>query len=349
MSLLRQDATTGGWVIVAPGRRDRPDEGEPRTEPAPSPSAECPLCPGHEAETPPELWRIPAADGVSWAVRVVPNKFAVLSPEGRSGGDREAAPPFHEIDGIGHHELVVESPHHHRRLAEMSPGEVARVLETYHARYQALRRDPRVAYVVAFKNQGARAGASLAHPHSQIVATPLAPLSLEHRFARARAHHAETGRCLYRELVEAEAAAGDRVVADTGDFLVFCPFASGVPYETWIAPRRDQPSFGHTSASERAELGRVLSSTLGALDDALGAPDFNLILHTAPLAEQDEPCYLWHLQVLPRTTTLAGFELGTGIPINTCFPEDAAARLREDAPPSEPPTRTRTTERGGEA
>ena len=341
MSVLRQDPTTGGWVIVEPGRRNRPEEEAVAEKPVARPSAGCPLCPGHEAETPPELWRLPAADGASWAVRVVPNKFAVLAPSAGSGQEREEATLFRERSGIGHHELIVESPEHDRRMAEMSPTEVTRVLDAYHARYQALRGDPGVAYVVVFKNRGTRAGASLAHPHSQIVATPMAPLALEHRIARARSHHAETGRCLYCDLVEAEAGAGDRVVAKTEGFLVYCPFASSVPYETWIAPWRHQPSFGHTSAAERTELGDVLGSTLRALDGALERPDFNLILHTAPVADEGEPYYLWHLQILPRTTTLAGFELGTGIPINSRLPEDAASSLRDTRADSPPPLRPR--------
>lgn len=326
MPVLRRDATTGDWVILAPGREERPEE-TVRQAAGPAGSADCPLCPGHEAETPPEILRIPG-EGGRWALRVVPNRFAVLSPAGGAAREVSEAPLFAELPGIGHHEVVVETPEHGRRMAEMSTQEVARVLDAYHARYLALRRDPGVAHLVAFKNSGERAGASLAHPHSQLVAMSVVPPGVERRLRRARAHHRRSGANLYRELADAEVAAGRRVVDETEDFVVYCPFASTLPYETWIVPRRDQASFGATSGSQRAALAGLLRSTLAALDDALDRPDFNYVLQTAPLSDEDAPFYLWHLRILPRAATLAGFELGTGIAIDTRRPGDAAAELR---------------------
>lgn len=311
---------------MAPGRRRRPHQASGEVRGVSSSS--CPLCPGREAETPREVLRLPPEDGNPWAVRVVPNKFAVLSPEQGGPEERCEGMLFRERDGVGYHELVVDSAHHDRRIAEMSGGEVALILDAYHDRYRELRNDARVAYIVVFKNVGSRAGASLQHPHSQIVAVPMAPRSLEQRYARARAYHDETKRCLYCDMVEAEREAATRMVGETDRFVAFCPFASGVPFETWIAPKAHQPSFGATSRADRLELGELLRSSLRRADEALGRPDFNYVLHTAPVSEENEPYYLWHLQILPRTTTLAGFELGSGIPINTTLPEDAAAALR---------------------
>lgn len=329
MSVLRRDATTGGWVIVAPERRRRPKE--PRAS-QPSPAAgSCPFCAGREEDTPGELLRLSSPDGSGWSVRVVPNKFAALSPD-EPGGERLQGPFFREVAAAGHHEVIIEGPTHGRRMADMADHEVADAIEAYHSRYLALRDDGRVAYVIVFKNSGARAGASLAHPHSQIAATPMAPLGLQRRYARAREHHEATGRCLYCDLVDAELEAGSRVVLETERYVVYCPFASGVPYETWIAPRRHQPSFGFTSREERVELARILRRTLGALDRALDRPDFNYVLHTAPVGDEGKPYYLWHLQILPRIATLAGFELGSGIPINGVTPEEAAAALRAAFP-----------------
>jgi UDPglucose--hexose-1-phosphate uridylyltransferase len=325
MSVLRQDPTTGAWVIVAPHRAARPREA---AEPAaPEERAACALCPGHEAETPPELLRLPPDPAAPWVVRVVPNKFAVLSPSAERAPEPQGG-LLREIAGVGHHEVVVETPDHAGRMARSSADEIARVLDAYHARYVALRRDRRVAYVLAFKNSGIKAGASLLHPHSQIVATPIAPLGLERRYARARAHYDATHCSLYGDLIDRELEEGRRLVYEDARFVVFCPFASGVPFEIWIAPRTPEPSFGATSSAERAALGGVLRATLGALDRALGEPDFNYVLHTAPTADEDKPYYLWHVQILPRITTLAGFELGSGMSINTTFPEDAAATLR---------------------
>jgi UDPglucose--hexose-1-phosphate uridylyltransferase len=327
MSVWREDPTTGSWVIVAPARRARPHDAE--AEPGPGSGSVCPLCPGHEDQTPPELLRLPAENGDGWAVRVVANKFAALSPTADSTAEHREAGLLRERDGFGYHELIVDGPHHDQRPGEMGTRALARVLDVYHARYAALRRDPRVAYILVFKNCGARASASLVHPHSQLVATPFAPLALERRYIRARAHFERTGRCLYCDLLAAELQAARRIVWETERFVVVCPFASGTPFETWILPKRHQPSFGSTSAADRMELAAVLRPTLRALDVVLDRPDFNYVLHTAPVAEEDRPFYLWHVQVLPRVATLAGFELGSGIRINAVEPEHAATQLRQ--------------------
>ncbi|HSB20598.1 MAG TPA: galactose-1-phosphate uridylyltransferase, partial [Anaeromyxobacteraceae bacterium] len=236
---------------MAPERRRRPEEHRHQA-PDPSGAGSCPFCAGREADAPGELLRIPSPDGSGWSVRVLPNKFAALSPD-EPAGERLQGPLFREVAAAGHHEVIVEGPTHGRRTADMADREVADAIEAYHSRYVALRDDRRVAYVIVFKNSGARAGASLAHPHSQLVATPMAPLGLQGRFARVREHHAATGRCLCCDLVDAELEAAVRVVLETERYAVYCPFASGVPYETWIAPRRHQPSFGFTSREERVE------------------------------------------------------------------------------------------------
>ncbi|MCG8554313.1 MAG: galactose-1-phosphate uridylyltransferase [Proteobacteria bacterium] len=324
VSVLRQDAASGDWVILAPVRERRPQQvaGKPATR------EDCPLCPGHESRTPPELLRIPADCRAPWSVRVVPNKFALLSPA-QSAEQACNTPLLREHRGYGHHEVIVEGPGHEPRMAELSLGEVAAVLDAYSARYAELRSDPRVAYVLVFKNCGVSAGASLVHPHSQLMATQVAPLELQHRIARARKHFEHTGRCLQLDAIEAELRARERVVSETDRFVAYCPFASVAPYEVRIAPKAQQAAFGATSSAERLELAGLLRSTLLALDRALELPAFNYMLHTAPLAHETSPYYLWHLQIRPRTATLAGFELGSGIATKTVFPEEAAARLRQ--------------------
>jgi UDPglucose--hexose-1-phosphate uridylyltransferase len=325
MSVFRQDVATGGWVIIAPNRSTRPHE--PNRPTAAIATAEgCPLCRGHEAETPPELLRLPGC-GSPWRIRVVPNRYAVVSPAAEIR-ERLEGPLLLEREGVGHHELIIDSPEHDARTADLSVQQLTLLLDAYHARYESLRLDPRVAYIIVFKNSGQRAGASLTHPHSQLVTMPMAPLHLELRYERARGHYQESGRCLYCDLVDAELRADRRLVFQTERFVVFCPFASGVAYETWIVPKQHQPSFGRTVPAERAEAARVLRSTMRAIDRVLAKPDFNYVLHTAPVAGEDEAYYLWHLQILPRVATFAGFELGSGIPINTVPPEEAAARLR---------------------
>jgi len=328
MSVIRQDPTTREWVVIAPERWRRPHDLPAPARPAPRPSRDpaCPFCPGNEHQTPGELLRLhdPAHGG--WAVRVVPNKFAVLQP-GPDVGRREAGPLFREMAGVGHHEVIVETPAHDGVLAARSEDEIARILEAYQARYLAVRADPHVQYVIIFKNHGEGAGTSLAHPHSQLVATPIAPLRMRRQHEVAAAYFDDTGRCLYDDLVEDELRTGTRVVLETEAFVVIHPFASRAVFETWIMPRRAQPSFGQASPADRRALAGVLRRTLAGLGRALGEPDFNYIVHSAPTTDEHKAYFRWHVQILPRTS-VAGFELGSGIYISSAMPEESAAALR---------------------
>jgi UDPglucose--hexose-1-phosphate uridylyltransferase len=233
------------------------------------------------------------------------------------------------MDGVGAHEVIIETPVHNRVMPLMTDTEIEWVLQAYQARFQALRADPHVRYVIIFKNHGEQAGTSLDHPHSQLVATPIAPLQVRRTYEVAIGHYDDTGRCLYSNLVEAELEAGVRLVQETADFVVFHPFASHVPFETWIAPKRHQSSFGQVARNELAGLAPVLRKTLRALYEALGNPDFNYIVHSAPIDDESKHYYLWHIQILPRLTTIAGFELGSGMFISTMLPEVSAAFMRE--------------------
>ena len=315
MSTIRQDPTTKEWVIVATNRSHRPHDVEP-----------CPFCLGHEARTPLELFRIPDGRG-GWRVRVVANSFPALTPADQVSR-HEIGPLFREMAGVGHHEVIVETPVHDRIMAFMSDEEVALVLRAVQARHQALRSDPKVRYILIFKNHGENAGTSIAHPHCQIVATPVAPLHVRQKYAIATGYYDDTGRCLYCDVLEAEIAAGARVVLERPGFTVIQPFASQVPFETWIMPRRHQASFGQVSDPDIAALAPVVRTTLRALHDALGDPHFNLIIHSAPVEDEDEPYYLWHIQILPRVGTFAGFELGSGMRLTSASPEESAAALR---------------------
>jgi UDPglucose--hexose-1-phosphate uridylyltransferase len=334
MSVLRQDPTTKEWVIVATERARRPHDFKKQATRSPAPARDplCPFCPGNEAKTPGELLRLGDEAKSGWSVRVVPNKFPAVV----SGGElqrRELGPLFREMDGVGHHEVIVESQRHDLPVALMSAGAVELVLRAYQERYRVLREDSRVKYLIIFRNHGQTAGTSLEHPHSQLVATPIAPMLLRRKYEVAIGHYDDTGRCLYCDLVEEELAARVRVVQETDDFVVFHPYASRVPFETWIAPKRHQPSFGLVEPQELSALSGVLRQTLYALHTGLGDPDFNYIVHSAPMEDETKAYYLWHIQILPRLTTIAGFELGSGIFITTMLPEESAAFVREIPPP----------------
>lgn len=332
MSELRLDVATGEWVIIATERARRPHDFRiVGGAPGETPRQTCPFCPGREDRTPAELHREPAAG--PWSVRVVPNKFAALS-------SHAVEPPlspgpaamFLRRPGRGHHEVIVESPEHGARLPGMSAEAVAAVLRAYRARYRALSRDTHTQLIILFKNCGEQAGTSLSHPHSQLVATPVVPLWIQTKHAVARRHWDVHRRCLYCDILEAELGQKERVLFETDRFGVFHPFASRLPFETWIMPKRHTPSFGDLQDDELAELARVLRATFRLLGHGLGPFPFNYVIHSAPVGEEDRRFYLWHLEILPRLTTIAGFEMGSRIFINTAAPEDTAAFLRNLAP-----------------
>jgi UDPglucose--hexose-1-phosphate uridylyltransferase len=330
MSIIRQDPTTKEWVIIATERAKRPHEFKKKAVPRSLNAREesCPFCTGNEGLTPTEVLRLDGSLSAGWVVRVVPNRFSALKMDGEPLR-REIGPLFREMEGVGYHEVIVEGPVHNRLIPIMTDGEVSRIFEAYQKRYLALRDDPRIRYIIIFKNHGTGAGTSLEHPHSQLVATPVAPMQIRQKYEVAIAHYDDTGRCLYCDLVEEEQRAKIRMVTETERFVVFHPYASRLPFETWIAPKLHQPSFGQLTQDGLQELARVVRHCLGALYTVLGDPDFNYIIHTAPVEGETHPYYLWHIQILPRLAMIAGFELGSGIAINTILPEESAAFMRD--------------------
>lgn len=327
MATLRQDPTTKEWIILAPRRAGRPAVHDPiPRDPLPDQDRLCPFCPGNEHMTPPEIARM-ALDG-SWDQRVVPNLFAALEPGG-SLEREDAAGLFGEMGGVGSHEVIVESPLHGERMDEMSLDRLTRVIRVWRDRYLALKADPATKGVIVFKNFGERAGTSLVHPHSQIVATPVFPPESLRRYAVATRYYDDTGHCVYEDLLEAEVRRGHRLISRVDGFAAVAPFAARVPFETWIMPFRQETSFGQLDDDLVPALAEILRGILGALRRVAGDPDFNVVVLSAPSHEEWKPFFLWHLRILPRLATAAGFELGSGMYINTVAPEASAQLLRE--------------------
>jgi UDPglucose--hexose-1-phosphate uridylyltransferase len=326
MATLRQDPTTSEWVILAPGRAVRPgaDRAGPRG-PLPTLDPACPFCPGNEGRTPPETLRLP--DGPEWRIRVFPNLYPALQPGGDT--DRRGAAGTREMDGVGFHEVLVESARHDERMDEMQVEDLATVARVWRDRYGALRVHPAVREVIVFKNFGPGAGTSLVHPHSQILATPVFTPDSLRRYEVATRYFDDSGRCVYADLLDRERELGIRVVTETDDFVAVAPFAARVPYETWVAPTAHESSFHSLDDARIPSLASILRDVLGALRRAAGDPDYNLVLYSAPAHEASKPFFQWHFRLLPRMSTPAGFELATGMAINTLAPEDAAATLRD--------------------
>jgi len=328
MSELRLDPTTREWVIIAPERGGRPHEFTAPARRAPEPYlASCPFCPGNESRTTGEVASYSDPATGTWRVRAFENKYPAVRPGG-AVERRQDHPLALSVTGVGVHEVVVESAHHDRLIAEMADDEVYDVVRVYRDRLQALSTLDFVRQVVIFKNHGPSAGTSLEHPHSQIVAMPVVPWHRRHQYDVAAQHYDERGRNLYLEMVEFELASRVRVVHESTCFVEVHPYASRRPFETWLLPRTPRATFADLPDDELRDFGCTLRDALRRLHRGLNNPDFNHVLYTAASGDADEPHYCWHLRIYPRLTAVAGFEIGSGIYINASLPEDTAAFMR---------------------
>ncbi|HEY2670891.1 MAG TPA: hypothetical protein VGJ07_11015 [Rugosimonospora sp.] len=325
----RVDDETGDWSILAPRRAARPDDDR-----APRAPAGCPFCWGNEAMTPPEVLRVPAG-ARDWQVRVVPNLYAAVDPADGPGGEPhdapgDAAPPAPEPPApfTGRHEVVVESGRHDWDLRRGDPDEVAAVLFAMRERCRALATDGPAAISV-FRNYGVRAGASLVHPHSQIVALDQAPPRLVDRWRRARDHHERTGVCLHDDIASAERRAGVRLVLDLDEVLVFQPRAASVPHQTTLLPAGGGAGLADASDRTLTALAGTLPAVLAGLAAVLDDPAYNLVVHAGPTGDADAGrWYRWHITIYPRVTTVGGLEIATGVAVNPSTPEQTAPVLR---------------------
>lgn len=333
MSEFRQNPLTGQWVIIAGERGSRPSQ-QARTNTrrnAPSYEENCPFCPGNESETPPTFFEMrDATGGEQWQVRGFANKFPALATDDLATPD-VSSPLFLALPGRGEHQVIVETPLHNRLPAARTEREMVRLMDAYQQRYLSLMELPWIEYVLIFKNHGREAGTSQDHPHSQIIASPIMPDSVQRRGEASSEHYKRTRMCLMCRIVAEESRMGSRVVFQDQQFIAFHPFAASRPAETWVVPVMHQPSYAQANGEVLTGLGSILLRTLQQLNAGFNDPDFNYVLHSSPKSAGNQPPEHWHwyLQIIPRMTTAAGFELGSGIFINTMPPEQTAAIMRE--------------------
>ena len=337
MPELRKNPVTKEWVIVATERGQRPkDFGAVSEDPGLRNEFEekCPFCTGNEGMTPPEVLayrRSGRKDGPGWWVRVVPNKYPALAIEGDL--DRKGYGMYDRMNGVGAHEVIVETPLHNKCIAMIAPHEAEEVIWAYRERYMDLRKDSRFKYILIFRNHGKAAGASLAHPHSQLIAVPFVPSLIRLELMGARDYHLYRERCIYCDMIQQEVQYGKRVVSENERFVAFEPFAPQFAFETWILPKRHNPHFENEDRDGVRLFAQILQGTLLTIGKTLNYPPYNYTLHTAPFELGPDQVFHWHLQIMPRLAIAAGFEMGTGIYINTVPPEDAAEYLRAAAQP----------------
>jgi UDPglucose--hexose-1-phosphate uridylyltransferase len=335
----RRDPFSDAWVLISTDRAARPEEFRPkRFERVPQP---CPFCRGNESSTPPQIACYPpGATDADWQVRVVPNKFpAVVTgdyPDWRGSDEsNEGDELFCGTVAYGIHDLIVESPDHVVSFTDLTPEQAQWLFVAYRDRMAALAAEGKWSYAQAFKNVGPAAGSSVEHAHSQMVTLPQAPQRVIVELEKSAAYFRRHRRSIFSDLIEKElqfakeAPQDSRVVCETDDFLALCPYASRVPYETWVIPKFSGSHFDKAKDGQLAKLARVMHDVIGRIERALGQPAYNYVIHTAPFDTPVADHYHWHIEIFPRMTTQAGFELGAGHFINPVSPESAALELRQ--------------------
>ena len=330
MPELRKDPVIGRWVIIATERAKRPSDFKVEREIV-SQENTCPFCEGREEMTPPEIMAYrengSKKDAPGWRVRVVPNKFPALQVEGEL--DRRGEGMFDKMNGIGAHEVIIETPKHFCNLTQLTVPEVEEVIWAYHDRILDLKKDHRLRYVMIFKNKGAQAGASLEHTHSQLIALPVVPKRVTEEMAGSREYYSFKERCVFCDIVRQELNDGVRVVIENPSFIAIQPYAPRAPFETWIIPKAHNPSFENAQKQEYEHLAKILWQVLRKIELALNDPPYNFMIHTTPFHQEDLPYYHWHIEIMPNLVKFAGFEWGTGFYINPTPPEHSADYLRE--------------------
>ena len=341
-------------VLVATARGARPKKAEEKVARDRRDTVDtCPFCRGNEDRTPPAIKTYP--DASAWAIRIVPNLYPVL------GDDRSqtnvAFGLQQVIDGYGRHEVVIDHTHHGIAIHEMDPEHLANLFAIYQQRMEELyQSDPRLKYVLVFKNFGPAAGASIAHTHSQVIATPVVPENVQNEVYHSREHQRKYGQCVFCSLIDEaltyEATIYDResgairrkinvgqyVIERSERFLAIKPFASRFEWEIHILPLQHKADFLRATPEELTDFARVLRRTMARLDHVVGGVQYNFFLHSKPHGEEFDGCedsYHWHLEICPRTSIPTGFELGSGLFVSTVSPEAAAAELRAADPGSD--------------
>lgn len=332
MPELRKDPVTNRWVIIATERAKRPSQyGKIEEE---RKGGFCPFCPGNEKTTPPEVLSYRSSNSLrdqeGWWLRVVPNKFPALQLEGpfkRSGQGM-----YDRMTGFGGHEVLVESPHHDHTYADLPEEQIQEIIWALRDRTVELRKDRRMKYIMIFKNWGREAGASLEHPHTQIIGLPIVPKRVQEELAESAKYYDFKERCVFCDIIQQELSDAERIVAENDSFLSFMPFASRFPFETWIIPKEHSSFFNDIQKNQVTDLSRIMKTNFSLLKDALDDPPYNFVIHTTPFDETgSSPYYHWHIETMPKLTKVAGFEWGTGFYINPTPPEEAAKFFQDIA------------------
>ncbi|MBU1177545.1 MAG: galactose-1-phosphate uridylyltransferase [Patescibacteria group bacterium] len=323
-SELRMDLVSNDWVIIATGRSRRPESfSENNKKKTINSKKNCPFC--NEENIKEKIAKRDKEDG-AWFVISIPNRYPALSASDELKERKQG--PNRIMDGVGYHEVVITSDHQ-RQMAQFTQKEMEMVVDLYQSRYLDLINKKFIKYVSIFHNHGKKAGASVTHPHSQIMAIPIIDPDLRGSLEGAETFYRSQGKCVYCEMIEWEIKDKQRIVYENEKFIVLCPFASQVAFETRVYPKEHSPNFEKMTEGDKILFSDALRKALNKIYKGLNNPAYNFYIHTAPSNEESHDNYHWHLNILPRTSNWAGFELGAGIEISVIEPEKAAEFLRK--------------------
>ncbi|NLZ28610.1 MAG: galactose-1-phosphate uridylyltransferase [Firmicutes bacterium] len=337
MAEFRRDRVTGRWVIMAAEQSGQkaiqsPADREIRVEELPATVGNCPYCRGNENMTLPEIvaWREDGEregeDG-DWKVRVVPGGYPVPAPSGNVFSAERCGSGIDS--GIDPGEIIIEAPQHNLHPGRFTLEQMETVVEAYHHRFAEFSRINRARSIILFRGHKEEGGVSMEHPHARVMALPFVYPILEEEFRGARRYYLARGGCVFCSILREELRTGERIVVENDEFVALSPYAAATPYEVWILPRRHSPSFREIRPEQIAPLAAIMCQLMAGIFSALDDPPYHYYLHSAPLAEAASPFYHWHLEIVPRFAGSAGFERGTGVYINTVFPEEAARVLAQ--------------------
>ena len=338
MPELRKDPIIGRWVIISTERAKRPDQFTSPSQEGPA-EKPCPFCEGSESQTPLEIYairpRYTPANKPGWELRVVPSIAPFLRIEGDL--ERRGKGLYDLMNGIGAHEIIIETNQHIANMADLGEEQIAKVITCYIDRIVDLEKDQRFKYALVFKNYGWTAGGGrVKHSRSQLIATPVNPKRVKEELVGAKRYYNYHERCIFCDLIKQELESKDRVILDIDGFIAIAPFAARFPFEVWILPKSHSCDFTRLDMSMRIDLSRIMKKVLMKIKKGLNDPPYNYILHTAPFRREKvgywksiDYDYHWHIEIMPRLTRVAGFEWGTGFYICPLPPENAAQFLRE--------------------
>lgn len=332
---IRKDITRDDWVVIATSRSKRPDnfaQERPKPQKIPTYKKDCPFCNLTKFPQSPDVLRLPN-DPSTWQIHIFSNLYPAFSP--RPEFRTWQTGPYQALDAVGFHELLA-TRHHHQEDHALTIKEHALVLEALWLRYRQLMVEPSVNYIQIIKNHGPEAGGSLEHPHHQIFTVPILPNDVSKMLYASENYYQKNHQVVFAAIETFEREQRERLVWENDHFLMFCPYASRVPFETWILPKRPNPFFEDIDPSERESLAAALQQLFRRLYYGLNDPPYNYYIHSAPCDDTGFVCnretfrhFRWHIEVLPRLSKFGGFELGTGLEINTALPEESAKFLRE--------------------